>query len=102
MSTSGENAEQQWLQVGTKDKSVPWYEKDIKNLCVETRHLLETYAGIPSYQVLDHVYAIVRDMPIATDFTNVSRGSQDTASVKLTLSPLRSAKKLGTSSPTPA
>ncbi|KAI9725801.1 MAG: hypothetical protein M1828_002430 [Chrysothrix sp. TS-e1954] len=51
-------ADQTWPAPGTKDKSVVWYEKELKGLSDTTRHVLETYARIPPDQVVEHVHAI--------------------------------------------
>lgn len=41
-------------QVGTRDKEVKWYKKDIGTLSQGTRELLENYSKIPSEQVVPH------------------------------------------------
>jgi hypothetical protein len=45
--------------VGSKDKTVGWFNKTAPELQPAARELLEKYAGIPEDQVVDHVLNIV-------------------------------------------
>jgi hypothetical protein len=45
--------------VGSKDKSVGWYDKNPPELQPAALELLEKYAGVPADKVLDHVITMV-------------------------------------------
>ena len=44
----------------SRDKSSPWYKKEIGGIPDESRELLEKYAGILPDEVEQHVYAMVK------------------------------------------
>ena len=46
--------------MGTRSKDSPWYDKEIEELQPAARELLEKYAGVPSQDVLPHIYKLVR------------------------------------------
>jgi len=45
--------------VGTKDKSVDWFQPELEDVNAQARSVLETYSNIPSDQVVPHVLRIV-------------------------------------------
>ncbi|THX88731.1 hypothetical protein D6C98_02432 [Aureobasidium pullulans] len=44
--------------VGTKDKSVDWFQPELEDVNAQARSVLETYSNIPSDQVVPHVLRI--------------------------------------------
>lgn len=46
-------------KIGSKDKSVGWYDKDFSGTPTDSRELLESYAGIHAEDVDSHVLSIV-------------------------------------------
>lgn len=48
-------------QIGSKEKSVAWYDKTFSGVPADARELLETYSQIPPDQVESHVLSIVSE-----------------------------------------
>lgn len=48
-------------QIGSKDRSVAWYDKTFSGVPADARELLEKYSKIPSDEVESHVLAIVSE-----------------------------------------
>ncbi|KAK8214704.1 hypothetical protein M8818_002284 [Zalaria obscura] len=57
------------FQVGTRDKSVPWYTSSVKDVSEGTRELLEKYSHIPRDQIIPHILKVVSTLP-NPPFTN--------------------------------
>jgi hypothetical protein len=45
--------------VGTKDKSVGWFQAELEDVNPQARTILETYCKLPSEEVVPHVLRIV-------------------------------------------
>lgn len=48
------------LPIGSKDKSVGWYDPPITEVSPAVRDLLEVYAGIPAEEVIPRILEVVR------------------------------------------
>lgn len=48
-------------QIGSRDKSVPWYDKTFSGVPKVARELLEKYSHIPPGEVEPHVLTIVSE-----------------------------------------
>lgn len=48
-------------QIGSKDRSVAWYDKTFSGVPADARELLEKYSNIPSDEVESHVLSIVSE-----------------------------------------
>lgn len=46
-------------QIGSKDRSVAWYDKTFSGVPADARELLEKYSKIPPEEVEPHVLSIV-------------------------------------------
>lgn len=46
-------------QIGSKDKSVAWYDKTFSGVPADARELLEKYSKIPPEEVEPHVLSMV-------------------------------------------
>lgn len=46
-------------EVGTRDKTVSWYQAELEDVNPQARSVLETYCKIPSDEVVPHVLKIV-------------------------------------------
>jgi len=51
------------LQIGSKDKSVGWYDPPITSVVEPVRDLLENYAGYSSEEVIPRIVEMVDDIP---------------------------------------
>ena len=49
--------------VGTRDKTVEWYNTSLDDISDSTRDVLENYSKIPSDQVIPHCLKIVCQSP---------------------------------------
>ena len=47
-------------QVGTRDKDVPWYYDEVKNVPAKVRTLLKEWSGVAPEDVEAHILQIVR------------------------------------------
>lgn len=45
--------------VGSRDKSVAWYQPTLSTLPDETKELLKTYSRIPEGEIEAHIYRVV-------------------------------------------
>jgi len=62
-------------QIGSKDKSVAWYDKTFSGVPADARELLETYSQIPPDEVESHVLLIVSETNLRAQ--RISRPSKD-------------------------
>lgn len=49
-------------QIGSKDKTVAWYEHTLSNLPEDARELLENYSQIAPADIENHVLTMVRNI----------------------------------------
>jgi hypothetical protein len=48
-------------QIGSRDKTVAWYDKTFSGVPADARELLEKYSQIPPDQIESHVLSIVSE-----------------------------------------
>ncbi len=57
--TGSEGAETPALSIGSRDKSVPWYNPTLSTLSPDIKSLFLEYSKIPEVELLPHIHQVV-------------------------------------------
>lgn len=64
-------------QIGSRDRSVAWYDKTFSGVPADARELLEKYSKIPSDEVEPHVLAMVSQERLQVWFARLETNRHD-------------------------
>jgi len=61
MSTAAVAEMSTFAAVGSRDKTVAWYNPKLENVPKQTKDLLKTYSQIPEEEIEAHIHKVVRN-----------------------------------------